>query len=106
MIDTEHILKDTGARLVHCIDGIELLEKVENELDFDMVLLDLKMPRMGGIHALKIIRETHRDIPVIVQTAYDQTNHRQQAVELGCNDFLVKPIRKKELLEVLAKYLG
>ena len=99
------ILKDTGLLLIHCQDGVELLEKVDTDMDYDLVLLDLKMPRMGGINAMKLIRDSNKRIPVIVQTAYDQTNHRKQALELGCNDFLIKPLRKQELLTIVAKYL-
>ena len=102
----EAILKDTGVILTQCSDGIELLEKIDSGMKYDIVLLDLKMPRMGGINAMKIIRETNKDIPVIVQTAYDQTNHRQQCIEFGCNDFLVKPLRKRELLDIMKKFLG
>lgn len=102
----EAILKDTGVILTHCSDGIELLENIDTGMNYDIVLLDLKMPRMGGINAMKIIRESNKDIPVIVQTAYDQTNHRQQCIEFGCNDFLVKPLRKRELLDVMKKFLG
>ena len=102
----EAILRDTGVKIVHCKDGVELLEAIDSGAKYDMVLLDLKMPRMGGINAMKIIRESDKDVPVIVQTAYDQTNHRQQCIEFGCNDFLVKPLRKKELLDTMEKYLG
>ena len=83
-----------------------LLEKINEGVKFDLVLLDIKMPRMGGIHAMKIIRESYADVPVIVQTAYDQTNYREQCKEFDCNEFLVKPLRKKELLVILDKYLG
>jgi len=100
----EAILKDTGVKIVHVTDGIELLEKIHDGIKFDLVLLDLKMPRMGGVNAMKIIRESHKDVPIIVQTAYDQTNHRDQCKESGCNEFLVKPLRKKELLEMVNKY--
>lgn len=102
----EAILRDTGVSIIHCEDGVELLEKVDDGLEFDLVLLDLKMPRMGGINAMKLIRESNKDIPVIVQTAYDQTNHRKQCLDVGCNDFLVKPLRKMDLLETIEKYLG
>ncbi len=102
----EAILRDSGVTLIHVNDGIELLEKINDGIEFDLVLLDIKMPRMGGINAMKIIRESHAKVPVIVQTAYDQTTHREQCKEYGCNEFLVKPLRKKELLELLDKYLG
>ncbi len=102
----EAILKDTGVTLIHVNDGVELLEKINTETTIDLVLLDIKMPRMSGTHAMKIIRENYPDVPVVVQTAYDKRSHREQCNELGCNEFLVKPLRKKELLEVLSKYLG
>lgn len=102
----EAILKDTKVELIHAADGIELLEKMDKEEKVDLVLLDLKMPRMGGINAMKIIRDSHSDVPVIVQTAYGNTNHRGMCEEIGCNDFLVKPLMKKELLSTLKKFLG
>jgi CheY-like chemotaxis protein len=102
----EAMLRDTSLNIIHVKDGVELLEKVDETNDFDLVLLDLKMPRMGGLNAMKIIREHHDKIPVIVQTAYDHTQHRQKSTELGCDDFLIKPLKKKELLEAIKKYLG
>ena len=102
----EAMLRETKLKIIHVKDGVELLEKVDETSDFDLVLLDLKMPRMGGLNAMKIIREQNENIPVIVQTAYDHTQHRQKSIELGCDDFLIKPLKKKELLETINKYLG
>ena len=102
----EAMLRETKVRIIHVKDGVELLEKVDEGSQFDLVLLDLKMPRMGGLNAMKIIREHHGEIPLIIQTAYDHTNHRQKSFDLGCDDFLIKPLKKKELLEVMKKYLG
>ncbi len=102
----EAILRDSGVTIIHVNDGVELLEKINDGAGFDLVLLDLKMPRMGGINAMKIIREIHKDVPVIVQTAYDQISHREQCLQFGCNEFLVKPLRKKEFLKLLNKYLS
>jgi signal transduction histidine kinase/ligand-binding sensor domain-containing protein/CheY-like chemotaxis protein len=98
-------LKDTGITIIRCEDGIELLERIDIGMEYDLVLLDLKMPRMGGINALKLIRESNPDVPVIIQTAYDQEIYRRQCLDLGCTDFLVKPLRKKDLLETIEKYL-
>jgi len=103
----EAILKETKVELFHVTDGVELLEIIDKgEQKFDLILLDLKMPRMGGINAMKIIRDSDKDTPVIVQTAYDQTYHRDQCMDFGCNDFLVKPLRKRELLTAVKKFLG
>ena len=102
----EAILKDAGVTLVHVVDGVELLEKIDTGITIDLILLDIKMPRMSGTQAIKIIRESYPDVPVIVQTAYDKTDHRKQCKELGCNEFMVKPLGKKEVLDILSKYLG
>jgi len=102
----EAILKDTGIVLIRANDGVELLEILEKETNIDLVLLDIKMPRMNGINAMKILRNSKPGIPVIAQTAYDQTQHREQCREQGCEDFLVKPIRKIELLEAIKRCLG
>jgi signal transduction histidine kinase/ligand-binding sensor domain-containing protein/CheY-like chemotaxis protein len=102
----EAILKDTGVKLIRANDGIELLEIIENEANIDLVLLDIKMPRMNGINAMQIIRDSNRNIPMIAQTAYDHTYHRTLCKEQGCADFLVKPLRKRELLEAIKKCLG
>ena len=102
----EAILKDTGITLLHVGDGVELLEKINAGIPIDLILLDIKMPRMSGTQAMKIIRESYPDVPVVVQTAYDRTSHRKQCQDMGCNEFLVKPLRKKEVLDILNKYLG
>jgi CheY-like chemotaxis protein len=83
-----------------------LLELFEKEPDVDMILLDLKMPRMDGINAMKIIRESNTTVPVIAQTAYDRTYHREQCIEMGCDEYFVKPLRKKEIMETVKKYLN
>ncbi len=95
----EAMLKDTGAKLIRATDGVHLLEVVEHESNIDLVLLDIQMPRMNGISAIKIIRESNRKIPVIAQTAYDHTQHRDVCREQGFAGYIVKPIRKSELLE-------
>jgi len=102
----EAFFKNTGVILYRAKDGVELLELLEKEPDVNMIFLDLKMPRMDGINAMKIIRESNKIIPVIAQTAYDRTYHREKCLEMGCNEYFVKPLRKKEMLEVVLKYLG
>jgi len=102
----EAFFKNTGVELTRADDGVELLEIFEKEPDFDLILLDLKMPRMDGTNAMKIIRESNKTVPVIAQTAYDRTFHREKCLELGCNEYFVKPLKKTKVLETVRKYLG
>lgn len=102
----EAIFKDTGVELLHAEDGVEFLEFIEKNPKVDLVLLDIRMPRLNGLNAIKIVRETLKDVPVIAQTAYDHAYHREKAFESGCDNFLTKPIIKEELLNLVKTYLG
>ncbi len=102
----EAFLKDTGVQLLHAKDGVEFLEIIDNDQNIDLVLLDINMPRMNGLNAIKIIRNSKKDMPVIAQTAYDLTYQREKCIEFGCNEFLTKPIKKEDLLNMVKRYLG
>ncbi|MBI2191491.1 MAG: response regulator [Planctomycetes bacterium] len=74
-------------------DGLKALECIGRQA-FDLVLLDVMMPGMDGFEVLKRIRESHdpRELPVIMVTAKDQSQDVVEALELGANDYLTKPI--------------
>lgn len=71
----------------------------------DAVLMDIKMPIMDGIEALKEIRQHTQELPVIMQTAYAFDTDRRTAEEAGCNGFITKPVMPRELKMYLDKYL-
>lgn len=71
----------------------------------DAVLMDIKMPVMDGIEALKEIRLHTDKLPVIMQTAYAFDTDRRIAEEAGCNGFITKPVMPRELKMYLDKYL-
>ena len=71
----------------------------------DAVLMDIKMPVMDGIEALKEIRLHTDKLPVIMQTAYAFDTDRRIAEEAGCNGFITKPVMPRELKRYLDKYL-
>ena len=86
--------------------GIEAIELCRNNPDLDMILMDIKMPIMGGYEATKQIREFNKDIIIIAQTAYALEGDKEKAIEAGCDDYLSKPINKDELLEIIKKHIG
>ena len=71
----------------------------------DAVLMDIKMPVMDGIEALKEIRLHTDSLPVIMQTAYAFDTDRRVAEKAGCNGFITKPVMPRELKMYLDKYL-
>lgn len=71
----------------------------------DAVLMDIKMPVMDGIEALREIRTRTTELPVIMQTAYAFDLDRRTAEEAGCNGFITKPVMPRELKALLAGFL-
>ena len=89
-------------------DGKEVVEKfLANPGDYDLILMDVQMPVMDGYEAIKIIREKgFQDIPVIALTAQSMIGDREKCLEAGMNDYISKPIKKRNFLEVLRKWLN
>lgn len=90
--------------VLHAKTGVELLE-IYKEKHADLILLDIKMPEMNGIDALKEIRKFDKDIPIIMQSAYAFENDMEAARQAGSNGFVTKPINIKELKSVLSSFL-
>ena len=86
-------------------NGKEAVEMVEKN-DFDIVLMDIKMPVMDGLEATKAIKEIRPDLPVIALTANAFDSDRQLALEAGCNDFLAKPVSSELCLTAIRKFIG
>jgi CheY-like chemotaxis protein len=74
--------------------------------NFDLVLMDIKMPVMDGLEATKAIKEEMPDLPVVALTANAFDSDRQLALEVGCSDFLTKPVSSTKCLETIAKFIG
>lgn len=77
-------------------NGLEAIEKIENDV-FDLVLTDMKMPGMDGLELLKTIKGTWPDIMVILITAYGSVETAVEAMKMGANDYITKPIDLNEL---------
>lgn len=89
-------LENEGYETVTAADGMEALEKVKEEAP-DLIILDVMMPRMDGFEALQEIRKTSK-VPVIMLTAKEEEHDRIKGLELGADDYVVKPFSMKELV--------
>jgi PAS domain S-box-containing protein len=89
--------------------GRHAVEAVESEM-FDLVLMDLQMPEMGGMEATQIIRAaevgTGRHLPIVALTAHAMKGDREAAFEAGMDAYLAKPVRTNELVAVLDEMMG
>ena len=98
------IVGNLTKHILHASDGMEAVNICQQQMDIDLILMDLKMPVMNGIDAIKKIREFNKDVYIIAQTAYALVGDRENAIQAGCNDYVSKPVKKDELLAKIAKY--
>jgi CheY-like chemotaxis protein len=86
-------------------NGQEAVEMADKN-DYDIVLMDIKMPIMDGLTATKAIKDKYPDLPVVALTANAFDSDRQLAMEAGCNDFLSKPVSSELCLNTIKRLLG
>ncbi|MHB1195225.1 MAG: PAS domain S-box protein [Lutibacter sp.] len=91
--------------IIHAEDGLEAVELCKNNSAIELVLMDIKMPKMDGHEATKRIKEFRPNLPIIAQTAYSTPEEKEKAFLAGCDDFISKPISKDALNDVINTYL-
>ena len=105
-IDT--LLKDIfglNCKIIHVTNGKEAFETCKENKAIELVLMDLKMPIMNGFEAIKLIKSLLPNLPIIAQTAYSTPQEKEQAILVGCDDFMSKPIHQESFKNILDKYL-
>jgi PAS domain S-box-containing protein len=102
----EAILSKTDARLTWAKDGLEAFEKCKSNNSYNLILMDIQMPRMNGIEATESIRSLGDKVPIIAITAFASDEDRQRIMKGGFNDFLSKPVSPDTLLKTLGKYIS
>ena len=91
-------------RLLRAHNGIEAVNLNEDEHP-DLILMDIRMPEMNGLDATRIIKEINHDIPIIALSAYAYEENVREAKRAGCNEFMAKPFRVENLVDMVKKYL-
>jgi signal transduction histidine kinase/CheY-like chemotaxis protein/HPt (histidine-containing phosphotransfer) domain-containing protein len=98
------LLRRTGITLTLAENGQQAVERAQ-ETEFDLVLMDMQMPVMGGLEATRMLRLTGFEAPIIALTANATEADKMLAREAGCTDFLSKPLDQAVFFEMLARYL-
>jgi CheY-like chemotaxis protein len=92
-------------RLLRAKNGIEAVTLSEDEHP-NLILMDIRMPDMNGLDATRIIKEVNHDMPIVALSAYAFEENIREAKEAGCDEFMAKPFRVEDLLDVVRKYVG
>jgi len=100
------ILRLTNYELLFAKNGKEAIDIFNNNRDIKLILMDIRMPEMDGFLATKFIKNIDPSVKIIAQTAYAFAGDKKKALEVGCDDYLSKPIRKEDLLEMIIKHLS
>jgi CheY-like chemotaxis protein/HPt (histidine-containing phosphotransfer) domain-containing protein len=85
-------------------NGLEAIALTEAH-DFDLILMDIQMPQMDGITAMKKIRQKNKYCPILAVTAYAEESERESFLQQGFDEFITKPIQPKEFIKLIQDYL-
>ena len=101
------ILEDKGMDISIARDGLESLDKLKENPDIDIILMDIMMPKMDGYEAMQEIRKLrqHKKLPIIALTAKAMKGDRSKCIEAGASDYLAKPIDTEKLISMLRVWL-
>ena len=100
------IIESLGYDTLLAVNGKEGLRVAKEHIP-DLILMDIQMPKMDGISAMKVLRsdEKTKDIPVIALTSYAMKGNRERIIEAGFIDYISKPISKDNFIEAVEKAL-
>jgi DNA-binding response OmpR family regulator len=91
-----HHLKELSYDVLHVDDGQKALDEASSST-FDLMILDINVPKVSGLDVIKSIREYNDTTPAILITAYQDTKHLKNGFENGCDDYIKKPFDLEEL---------
>jgi two-component system, sensor histidine kinase and response regulator len=100
------ILKPTNVKVIWARDGLEVVKMFSENPDVDLVLMDVRLPYMNGYEATEEIKKLRKDVTVIAQTAYAMSGEREKSLAAGCDEYISKPIKPKDLITLVSKFLS
>ena len=102
----EVLLGIWGANTLRASNAQEAVDLCKENNKIDLVLMDIRLPDFSGLEATRLIKKVNPDLPIIAQTAYAINGDREKAIDVGCNEYITKPIRKDKLFALLEQFLG
>lgn len=101
----KEIMEPTNVKILLVENGLEAINIVKSNKAINLVLMDLRIPKMDGYTATTEIKKLYPELPVIAQTANALPEDRIRAEKAGCDDFITKPIKRQEFLLTVNRYI-
>ena len=99
------VLTRKGFRVEEACSGVDAVRKLRAG-GFSLVVLDLRMPSLGGLTVLQHVRRRHPEVPAVVMTGFPSIENAKESIELGAFDFLLKPLDADRICEVVSRALA
>jgi len=99
------LLTRMDIRVLWAKDGLEAVDICKSDPTINLVFMDIKMPFMNGYEATRKIKNIRPDLPIIAQTAYAMISDKMEADKAGCDGYLSKPIKIRQIIEMLEVHL-
>ena len=104
MFYINELFANTNYRLIEAANGVEAVELARKNEGIDLILMDIKMPRLNGKEAMRQIKLFNSEVPIIALTAFAMESDKKDALDSGFDSFLTKPIDKDALFEKVEQY--
>jgi CheY-like chemotaxis protein len=109
-IDSNHLLIERslakiGVSTLWATNGADAVTLCTEFDNINLVLMDLRLPKMDGYEATRQIRKKKTELPIIAQTAYVMPYEKSKVLEAGCNDLITKPFRAEDIIKIVEQYI-
>ncbi|WP_288020295.1 response regulator [Tenuifilum sp.] len=99
-------LKNIPTEFFIARDGVEAIKIFEDNPDIDIILMDLKMPKLNGLQATKKIKSLNPKVKIIAETAFAMVDDEKKALDAGCDAYITKPINAEKLITIIKEMLN
>jgi len=97
------ILRNSRTKIIHAKNGIEAVDICKRNNKIDIILMDIQMPIKNGLDASREIKEIRPNLPIIIQSAFENEEKREEALKYGVDTFFAKPVNREGLIEAIKK---
>ncbi len=102
----QDIFKESKVNLIWAKNGMEVVKLFIENPKIDLILMDIRLPVISGYEAATQIKKIRKDIRIIAQTGYAMSGEREKSLIAGCDDYIAKPIKPKDLIALVSRYLN